>query len=44
MNSADHLLSELYELLHRRFGEQIKDYLFPPPVFLAMRGEFYEMD
>jgi acyl-coenzyme A thioesterase PaaI-like protein len=44
MNSADHLSSELFEIFHKKFGEQIKDYLFPPPVFLAMRGEFHDMD
>jgi acyl-coenzyme A thioesterase PaaI-like protein len=44
MNSAGRLLQELFEILHKKFGEQIKDYLFPPPIFVTMRGELLEMD
>lgn len=30
--------------IRARFGERIRDYRFPPPVFVAMQGEFLEFD
>lgn len=44
MESADHKLSEYYKVLQEKFGEQIKNYLFPPPVFVAMKGELLELE
>ena len=44
MVTADRLLGELFEILHEKFGERMQGYLFPPPVFMAMRGELLEMD
>jgi acyl-coenzyme A thioesterase PaaI-like protein len=35
---------ELHEILIRRLGERIGDYLYPPPVFKAMQGELVELD
>jgi acyl-coenzyme A thioesterase PaaI-like protein len=44
MESAERKLSEYYKVLQEKFGEQIKHYLFPPPVFEAMGGELLELD
>jgi len=30
--------------IRARFGERIRDYRFPPPVFAAMQGEYLEFD
>jgi acyl-coenzyme A thioesterase PaaI-like protein len=30
--------------IRARFGERIRDYHFPPPVFAAMQGEYLEFD
>ena len=42
MTNIDSLHDELMELLHDKLGEKINDYLFPPPVFVDMQGEFVE--
>ncbi len=44
METADQMLSAYYKILQEKFGEQIKNYLFPPPVFVAMKGELLELD
>jgi acyl-coenzyme A thioesterase PaaI-like protein len=38
------MLSEYYKILKEKFGEQIKDFLFPPPIFEAMQGELVKLD
>jgi acyl-coenzyme A thioesterase PaaI-like protein len=30
--------------LQDKLGESIKDYLFPPPIFIEMKGEFINID
>jgi acyl-coenzyme A thioesterase PaaI-like protein len=32
------------EILRRRMGERVDEYAFPPPIFVAMEGEFLELD
>ena len=32
------------EVLRNRLGERMKDYAFPPPVFVAMQGKFLQLD
>lgn len=44
MNTTDSPMQEFNEIMHQKFGERIKDYLFPPPVFTAMQGELLEID
>lgn len=44
MNASGDLYAELMEVLHHKFGEKFKDYLFPPPVFTLMQGELVSMD
>lgn len=44
MDSADQKLSDYYKILQEKFGEQIEDYLFPPPIFMTMRGELLHLD
>lgn len=44
MSIQDPLLSELQEIIRARLGERIKDYLYPPPVFTAMKGELVALD
>ncbi len=44
MESADRLSSAVMDILKGRFGDQIDKYAFPPPIFVAMEGEFLELD
>ena len=44
MDNNDTLHDTLMELLRDKLGEQMDDYLFPPPVFIEMQGEFVEFD
>jgi acyl-coenzyme A thioesterase PaaI-like protein len=32
------------EILQAKFGDQIEEYVFPPPVFRLMKGVFIEID
>ena len=41
--STDHM-NELMHILHQKFGENIQDFLLPPPVFAHMQGEILEID
>jgi acyl-coenzyme A thioesterase PaaI-like protein len=40
----DTLFGELIGVLRERLGERLDDYLFPPPIFVEMRGEFINLD
>ena len=44
MTSAIGLSTVVLEILKRRFGDRLDEYAFPPPVFVAMQGEFLEVD
>ena len=44
MNTPEAIFSQYFAALQARFGERIKDYLFPPPVFAAMQGELVRLD
>jgi acyl-coenzyme A thioesterase PaaI-like protein len=44
MSTPEQIQAELLEVLRARFGERFHKYLFPPPVFTAMQGEFVELD
>ena len=37
-------MSSLLEILHRKLGDKISDFLLPPPVFDFMSGELIEFD
>jgi acyl-coenzyme A thioesterase PaaI-like protein len=38
------LLDQIMAELHNRLGDRMDEYAFPPPVFLAMQGEFLDYD
>jgi acyl-coenzyme A thioesterase PaaI-like protein len=38
------LSAVVLDILERRFGDRLDEYAFPPPVFVAMQGEFLEVD
>ncbi|NIS81598.1 MAG: PaaI family thioesterase [Anaerolineales bacterium] len=38
------LLSSIVDLLHKKLGDRIENYLIPPPVFITMQGEFLDFD
>ena len=40
----DRLYSKLLEILSDKFGDQIKQYQLPPPIFITMKGEFLDID
>lgn len=44
MEELDSLTSEIMGILRDKFGDRMDEYLFPPPVFVAMEGEFLEFD
>jgi len=44
MKTSEDLLGELHEILEKKFGERLQDFVLPPPVFAAMRGELIDMD
>jgi acyl-coenzyme A thioesterase PaaI-like protein len=44
LEPADRLLNELSEILSVKWGERVKDYRLPPPVFTTMQGELLEID
>jgi len=38
------LPSSIMDIIQERLGDRFDDYLIPPPVFIAMQGEFMEFD
>jgi acyl-coenzyme A thioesterase PaaI-like protein len=44
MLSSSKLLDQIMALLKNRLGDRLDEYAFPPPVFLAMQGEFSAYD
>ena len=44
MASADSLSTVVLDILKNRLGDRMAEYAFPPPVFVAMQGEFLELD
>lgn len=36
--------SDFMAIMRDKFGERIQEYLFPPPVFIVMQGEFVELN
>lgn len=40
----EHLLAQLKQTLEEKLGDQIGDFLLPPPVFVSMKGELLELD
>jgi acyl-coenzyme A thioesterase PaaI-like protein len=44
VDKPDQLFAQVKEILSSKFGEQVDQYAFPPPVFAAMYGEFREID
>jgi acyl-coenzyme A thioesterase PaaI-like protein len=40
----DSLSSAIMELLRGKLGERVDEYALPPPIFVAMEGEFLEFD
>ena len=44
MDCGDDLFSAIVDMLRIKLGDRMDDYVFPPPVFAAMAGEFLELD
>lgn len=44
MHKPDELSTKAAEILRHRLGDRVDHYAFPPPVFVAMQGEFLEID
>ena len=44
MKKHDRLLNEFMKVAKEKLGERVNGYLFPPPIFLAMKGEFVDVD
>lgn len=44
MDTHEVLLKQLREIIEQRLGEQVGDFLLPPPVFTSMQGEILELD
>jgi acyl-coenzyme A thioesterase PaaI-like protein len=44
LTNADSLSTVVLDTLKHKFGDRIDEYAFPPPVFVAMQGEFLELD
>lgn len=44
MAQVDGLSSAIMDILRGKLGERVDEYAFPPPVFVAMEGEFLELD
>ena len=40
--TSPELLDQIMSILQNRFGDRMEDFVFPPPVFIAMQGEFLE--
>ena len=38
------MVSSIMEIIENRLGDRLDDYLIPPPIFVAMHGEFLEFD
>jgi acyl-coenzyme A thioesterase PaaI-like protein len=37
-------MKRIMEIIHQRLGDQVHDFLIPPPVFNEMEGEFLDYD
>ena len=44
MKQVDRLSSVILDILKGKLGDRMDEYVFPPPVFAAMEGEFLEFD
>jgi len=44
VGTSEELLAALHEVLKKKFGVGIQDFLLPPPVFELMKGELVSMD
>jgi len=44
MKKSDELSAAVVDILKSKWGDQMDQYAFPPPVFVAMQGEFLELD
>jgi len=44
MEKPEKPVNLVFEAIRERLGEQLKDYLIPPPVFQTLHGEFLELD
>jgi len=44
MDKLDPSGALVFDLLRRRLGDRLDDYLIPPPVFQTLRGEFLAYD
>lgn len=44
MTTPNKPYADFMATIQAKFGERMRDYQFPPPVFTAMQGEFLEFD
>ena len=44
MEQIEDISSVIMDILRDRLGDRIHEYTFPPPVFVAMQGEFLKLD
>jgi len=44
LKQVDRLSSVILDILKGKLGDRMDEYVFPPPVFAAMEGEFLEFD
>jgi acyl-coenzyme A thioesterase PaaI-like protein len=44
LKKVDRLSSAIMDVLRDKLGDRMDEYAFPPPVFVAMEGEFLELD
>ena len=44
MAEVDSLSSDIMDILRGKLGEHVDEYAFPPPIFVAMEGQFLELD
>jgi acyl-coenzyme A thioesterase PaaI-like protein len=44
LEKNESLASEILDVLRGKLGDRVGDYAFPPPVFIAMQGEFIDFD
>ena len=44
MNSSSSITERILQIVRERLGDQADQYQYPPPVFVAMKGEFVDLD
>ncbi|HKJ27314.1 MAG TPA: PaaI family thioesterase [Anaerolineales bacterium] len=44
MTKNDEINEKMMQLLKERLGERVSEFMFPPPVFTTMEGEFVAVD